>query len=65
MDETDMGKTYKEYIEIGIKAELEAIAFYNFLISIEKNGNVQRSWIHIRDEEKDHLKILKKIKGSV
>lgn len=42
----------------GIKAEKEAIAYYEYLISKETNGNDRRSWIHARNEERDHLKLL-------
>ncbi len=42
----------------GIKAEKDAIAYYEYLIAHEPNGNDRRSWIHVRNEERDHLKLL-------
>lgn len=57
-----MVKTFREIIEDGIQAEKEAISYYTFLFPFVKDGNDRRSIRHILNEEKDHLKILEKIK---
>lgn len=57
-----MTKSFKEIIDDGIQAEKEAISYYTFILPFIKNGNDKRSILHILNEEKDHLKILQKIR---
>lgn len=55
--------SFQQIIQDGIEAEKEAISYYTFLYPFIQNSNTRRSIIHILNEEKDHLKILEKIRG--
>ncbi len=48
-----------------ISGEKEAIMLYTFMLPFIHNGNHRRSILHILKEEKEHLKILEKIKKEV
>jgi len=61
-----LSKQYlKNIIVGGIQSERAAIFYYEHLISEIENGNDRRSIQHILNEEKDHLKILEKIKRKL
>lgn len=58
-----LSKQYLRNIIVGgIQSERATITYYEHLILEIENGNDRRSIQHILNEEKDHLKILEKIR---
>lgn len=60
-----MPKSLADIITDGLNAEREAISYYTFLLPYIHNGNHRRSILHILNDEKEHLRTLKRIQKEM